>query len=300
MFKICRNGLIRIAGTMAAAGLMASAQAALVPAWVYEVETVFNGTNTFEASGGGTKIQNQREVSWGDSVGSVFVANSGRSGITINDAVGNGSQDTTVNPNAGTVVTNDLTTNIGLGAWITHHNNPITAATLLTSQINSKLSLWVPPKSGSADVGPSTLTFTIFFAETDNGATTCADGAANGAGINNNGCSDIFALNQAQAFNQQFTFDSGDSILETYFVSIFPIVGQGLGAFTKLSPQACAAAGAAANCIGFQTREAADTTIRFGFAITAQPVVLETPEPGSLALVGLSLGLFGLLRRRKA
>lgn len=298
MVKIFRSGLIRIAGAMVAAGLLTSAQAALVPSWDYEVVTVFNGNNTFEATGGGTQIQNQREVSWGASGGNVFVANSGRSGITINDAVGDGSQDNTVNPNAGTVDTNDLTTNIGLGAWITHHNNPISAATLLTSQIDSSLSLWVPPKSGTADVGPSTLTFTIFFAETTNGANPCADGTANGQGVNINGCSDIFALNQAQAFNQQFTFDSGDGVDETYFVSIFPIVGQGLGSFSLLSPQACAAAGADANCIGFQTIEAQNTTIRFGFAITAEPISI--PEPGSLALVGLSLGLFGLLRRRRA
>lgn len=299
MVKIFRSGLIRIAGAMVTAGLMASAQAALVPSWDYSLLTQFNGNNTFEAFGGGSQIQTPRQVSWGGS-GSVFTSGSNRSGITINDAVGNGSEDTTVDANKGNVVTNDLTTDIGRGAWITHHNNPISAATLLTSQIQSTLSLWaVPPgdTGGLPDTGPTSLTFTIFFAETSNGANPCADGTANNQGVNINGCSDIFALNQAQAFNQSFQFDNGTG-LETYFVSIFPIVGQGLGSFTLLSADACAAAGAAANCIGFQTTEERDTTIRFGFVVTAEPISI--PEPGSLALVGLSLGLFGLLRRRKA
>jgi hypothetical protein len=292
--------LLGIAGAFAAAGLMSSAQAALVTSWDYEVLTKFNNNNTFEATGGGTQIETERQVSWGTSGGNVFVSGGGRSGITINDAVGDGSEDTTVDANAGTVDTNDLTNNIGLGAWITHHNNPISAATLLTSQIDSTLSLWIPPKAGAADVGPSKITFTIYFAETTNGANPCADGTANNQGVNINGCSDIFALNQAQAFNQQFTFDSGDGIDETYFVSIFPIVGQGLGSFTLLSPQACSAAGAAANCIGFQTREAADTTIRFGFVITAEPVNIEVPEPGILALLGSSLFGLAAFRRRRA
>jgi hypothetical protein len=292
--------LIGIAGAFAAAGLMSSAQAALVTSWDYEVLTEFNGNNTFEASGGGTQIQTARQVSWGDAGGNVFVTNDGRSGITINDTVGDGSEDTTVGPNIGNVVTNDLTTNIGRGAWITHHNNPISAATLLTSEIDSTLALWAFPPGdtgGPPSTGPTLLTFTIYFAETSNGANPCADGTANNQGVNINGCSDIFALNQAQAFNQQFTFDSGDGILETYFVSIFPIVGQGLGSFTLLSDDACEAAGADLNCIGFQTIEEENTTIRFGFAVTAEPISI--PEPGTLALLGGSLFGLAAFRRRR-
>jgi hypothetical protein len=294
MRKSGKLTLVRIAAAFAAAGMMVSAQAALVPSWDYEVVTIFNGTNTF-TSGTGSQIETQRQVSWGDPAGNIFAQPAGgRSGISISDGDGAppGGNDTTVNPNTGNVVTNDLTNNIGLGAWITHHNNPISGAfaTLRTSQIDSSLSLWaVPPGNtgGLPDTGPSTLTFTVFFAETPN-ATPCTIASSPTP------CNDIFALNQAQAFNQQFTYNG-----DTYFVSIFPIVGAGLGSFTQLPAAACADAGAAPNCIGFTTVEGQNTTIRFGFAITAQPISI--PEPGTLALLGGSLfGLAALRRRRKA
>ncbi len=296
MLSFTRSKMLRTAGSIAAAGLLGSAHAAIVPAWDYSITTVFTNTNTFD-SGNGTQIQNQRQVSWGATGGDVFVntGNTGtnRSGITISDGngAGPGGNDTTVNANTGTVLTNDLTVaGVGQGAWITHHNNPISGAfsTLLTSQIGSTLSLWANPPGnlgGPPSTGPSTLNFTVFFAETPNGGTCVITTSPTP-------CNDIFALNPAQSFNQSFTFGGED-----YFVSIFPIVGSGLGAFTPLSAAACAATGAAPGCVGFSTVEAQDTTIRFGFSVTAEPVVI--PEPGSLALAGLGLGLFGLLRRRK-
>lgn len=308
MLKFTRAGLIRIASAIAATGTLGTAHADFVTSWDYSITTQFNNANTFNGSATagpmgftGSRVENGRQVSWGYSGGNVFNTtgnvNTERSGITISDGIGAGpgGNDTTVNAQKGNVVTNDLTsTGIGTGAWITHHNNALSGSysTLLTTKIDSTLSLWAypPGDDGSpADTGPTTLTFSVFFAETPNTAGTCAAASPPG-----NPCNDIFALNAADVLNRSFFYDGTE-----YFVQIFPITGPGLGGFSLLSNAECAAAGAANGCIGFTTIEGQDTTIQFGFAVTGERISL-VPEPGSLALAGLGLSLFGLLRRRKA
>lgn len=276
-------------------GAMSSlAQATPVTVWNYDLLTKFAGVNTF-GSGGGTQIETDTQVSWGATGGDVFTntgnPSTNRSGITIADTdTAPGGNDPAADNISGLVNTNALSIpGIGLGAWITHHNNPIsgTFATLLTSQISSTLTLFpnTPPLGGQE--GPTTLTFTVYFAETPNVSGTCA--APSPAG---NPCNDIFALNSVDAFNQSFVFDG-----ETYFVSTFPLAGQGLGTFLPLSSAECAAAGANDGCVGFTTIEGQDTTVRFGFAITSEPVTV--PEPGTLALLGAGLGVAGFLSRRR-
>jgi hypothetical protein len=296
-----RLGGRRLAGMVVAvimAGAVTNAAADTVSIWDYDVLTGFNGNNTF-TSGGGTQIQNQTQVSWGATGGNVFTGDTGnsstnRSGITI-ATTGAGNNDAPPPADVTGQVTTGATSipGIGLGSWITHHNNPISGsfATLLTSQIDQTLTLVpnTPPIVGQQ--GPSTLTFTIFFAETPN-STPCTAPSPSG-----NPCNDIFALNPAQAFNQEFVFDGVD-----YFVSTFPVSGSGLTTFQPLTNAECAAAGANTGCVGFTTVEGQDTTIRFGFSITGEPITVPTgdvPQPATLMLAGLGLAAIGLVRNRK-
>jgi len=297
-----RLGKMWMSGLVAAlivATATTNATATFVSVWDYAIVTEFNGNNTF-TSGGGTTIQNQTQVSWGATGGNVFGGDTGdsganRSGLTI----------ATTAPGANNApppatVTGQVTTGavsipgIGLGSWVTHHNNPISAsfATLLTSQIDQTLTLtpFIPPTPGQQ--GPDTMTFTVFFAETPN-STPCAAASPPG-----NPCNDIFALNPSQAFNQQFSFDGVD-----YFVSVFSIAGSGLATFQPLSNSACAAANASPGCVGFTTVEGTDTTVRFGFSITGEPITvttLDVPQPATLTLAGLGLATIRLARRRRA
>ena len=96
----------------------------------------------------------------------------------------------------------------------------------------------------------------------------CVDGTANGAGLNINGCGDIFVVDfEATAF--PFFYEGYNYLYE------FAAAG-----FGPLTPGACAAVpGAPANCKGFKTAENLATPAEFAIRITALPE--EVPEPVS-------------------
>jgi hypothetical protein len=174
---------------------------------------------------------------------------------------------------------------------VTHRNQPINAPSLDSVSLQSSLTLtpFAPPAPG---LPTQTLTFLIDFQETPNGANPCADGGANGVGVNINGCGDIFVIDQS-ALNFAFQYDLGQGQgPQTYFISFF----EETGGLNPLSPEACAAVGVASGCLGFVTPEQADTTFRFAARITTEPV--SVPLPGTLAFLGTGLLLFGFQRRR--
>jgi hypothetical protein len=87
-----------------------------------------------------------------------------------------------------------------------HNNNPITGTPLSTAEltVNSKIVV----KQGLAEIGTYDIVSVFDFEhwETPNGDDPCADGGANGSGVNVNGCADrvTFTTNGGQSAGFEF------------------------------------------------------------------------------------------------
>lgn len=253
----------------------------IVDVWTVDVDTVFNTSTICDSNGdctqpNGVTVVSNQSLRWGDPA-----TNNGQSGLDITDS-----------PSIEQVTTNGAAV---ANVSVTHLNQPIYAPSLSSVDILSTLTLTPFDPSGAA-LAPATITFKINFEETSNADDPCADGGANGVGVNVNGCADIFVIDQ-NALNFPFFYDldgaAGPLQNQQYYISFFELTN----GLNPLPPDACTAAGAGVPCIGFRTPEEENTTFQFAALITTERV--SVPEPGALALVGLGIGLMGLLHRRR-
>ena len=201
----------------------------------------------------------------------------------------------------GLMVSTDVNaTTFALGPVVTHNNFVITDPANQSLQNTAAQDYVVLTPNGGGPDQIQEVTFGVEFTETPNRPEAPGSCPA-GVPFNGFGCGDIFALTSdliglatAQAFNNgsvlAFLIDSFSDGIFTYDVYVAAL------GLAPLSEEACTAAGAGENCIGFVTAENEVNSFQLEFAILATENI---PEPATLGLLAASLLLMGLVRRRK-
>jgi hypothetical protein len=179
-------------------------------------------------------------------------------------------------PLSTTFVVNGVGSGFTLGTF-RHINQPISSGTSITG---ARVTVSYGVEVDSVNLGTFNAVFDFDHWETPNADNPCADGGANGAGVNINGCADrvTFSLNpNATTF---FTIGSVDYTLN---LSSFQVGGNPVSQFW--------------------TKEQADNSAFLIGNIAARSVVDPgggaVPEPASWAMMLLGFGAIGLSARRR-
>jgi hypothetical protein len=163
----------------------------------------------------------------------------------------------------------------------THTNNEILASYAALTEATMRVSVNLTPTDKTYPVETLTKDFKIFFYETPNIGGTCAWGNCD---------DDLFAFVMMPQIYDLYTYGG-----QTYKFEYFQTSGP--NAITEFSADICSAISDGAvttSCYGFKTPESAQTTLQFGFKVTAVP----EPETYAMLLAGLSLVGAVVSRRR--
>ena len=265
------------------AGTTAVAQAAVVPSWAWQNEAGFvsyteSVAGTVDATGSTPVFGWFTRLTW-PKENPAFQSNLHVSGTGSMSGSGGTAAVTNGGPTFGVNLTHD---NFPL--------QPTPGGDLLTAVLRDKL--WLSPNPGPAfpsqpgDPVIPPLQFEIHFAETPNQGNggICADGTSRLLDpMNAAGCADLFGVQNASAFVQQFVYDG-----QTYQITISAV---GLG---PQSNTFCAALSLNPGCVGFRTAENQSSDLNPFFTI----ITIDVPEPSILALLGAGLAGLGFSRRR--
>ena len=189
---------------------------------------------------------------------------------------------------------------------MTHNNFVITGSSLDTATATDRVVL--TPALPAVGDQVQQIAFTVNFQETDNNAftnndSTCAAKTQAGfsAWSDQFGCGDIFALGLGELVPTLVNTNQVAFLIDTFNRDGFKYdvyLQESTGTIGLLTDDACDAAGAEEDCVGFVTKENESTRFQLTFAILATP--REIPAPGTLFLLGGSLLSLGWFRRRRA
>jgi hypothetical protein len=289
---------VLVAFTLLMAGASgASLAGPIVTSWEYVNDAVFSSAEFTEKIGfdafRGTTKHTDYELSWGGD-GASFEIGGDRSAVTIGNGTahpvtltGGGPATGTVNTIFGDGPPTDIS-EIGIGINISHWNNSISVFydELLSGTLFDSLTL--TPTTGGSTVNLSPLEFNFKFLETTNYPSSITTSGTCPGGTPEP-CDDLFGIVGIPNLNPRFEYDG-----RNYQTNILLTDGDGgVAPIGILLDGECGALDLGDRCLGWRTKEAAITTVQFGFTIRA------IPEPSTLILFGIGLAGLGY-RRYKA